>query len=139
MIGIGNALDETGSMMADALLLEPVDWPVGVSLRVLLPASSATLDLPLSSVWWDSEGGANVWAVSPAGRVYEQKVALGRTLGEKVEIYSGLVRGDRYIVKPVSGIVPDMLIDDIPSQKVDDEGGVTAPKTGHEGMPGMEM
>ena len=139
LIGIGNALDETGSVMADALLLEPVDWPVGVSLRVLLPASSATLDLPLSSVWWGSEGGANVWAVSPAGRVYAQKVTLGRTLGEKVEIYSGLLRGDRYIVKPNSEIAENMLIDDIPSPKVDDDGVVTAPKTGHEGMPGMEM
>lgn len=139
LIGVGNALDETGSVMADALLLEPVDWPVGVSLRVLLPASSDTLELLLSSVWWDAQGGAKVWAVSSAGRVYGQKVSLGRTLGEKVEIYSGLLRGDRYIVQPSSGITEDMLIDDIPSQKVDQGDGATAPKTGHEGMPGMEM
>lgn len=113
LIGVGNSLDDTGSVMADALLLDPIDWPVGLSLRVMAATDSGTLDIPLASVWWDANGGANVWAVSDAGRVYGKKVTLGRTLGEKIEIYTGLSRGDHYIVKPVPGITEDMLIDDV--------------------------
>lgn len=113
LIGVGNSLDDTGSVMADALLLDPIDWPVGISLRVISLTESGTLDIPLASVWWDTNGGANVWAVSGAGRVYGKKVTLGRTLGDKIEIYSGLSLGDHYIVKPVPGITEDMLIDDV--------------------------
>jgi hypothetical protein len=113
LIGVGNSLDDTGSVMADAILVEPVDWPVGVSLRIMMPSLSDTIEIALGSVWWDAKGGANVWGVSPAGRVYGKKVTLGRTLGEKVEVYSGLLRGERYIVKPVPGITEDMLVDDV--------------------------
>lgn len=113
LIGVGNSLDDTGSVMADAILVEPVDWPVGVSLRVMMPSLSDTIEIALGSVWWDAKGDANVWVVSPAGRVYGKKVTLGRTLGEKVELYSGLMRGEKYIVKPVPGITEDMLIGDI--------------------------
>jgi hypothetical protein len=123
LIGVGNSLDDTGSVMADALLIEPVDWPVGLSLRVMAATDSGTLDIPLASLWWDANGGANVWAVTGAGRVYGKKVTLGRTLGEKVEIYSGLSRGDHYIVKPVPGITEDMLIDDVKTPEHGQESG----------------
>lgn len=113
LIGVGNSLDDTGSVMADALLLEPVDWPVGVSLRVMMPSLSDTPEVSLSSLWWDSKGDPNVWAVSEALRVYAKKVTLGRTLGEKIEIYSGLSRGDHYIAKIVPGITEDMLLGDV--------------------------
>lgn len=113
LIGVGNSLDDTGSVMADALLLDRVDWPVGVSLRVLSQEDSDTLQIPLASVWWDAKGDSNIWAVSDAGRVYAKKVSLGRTLGEKIEVYGGLDRGDHYIAKPVPGITEDMLVDDI--------------------------
>lgn len=119
LIGVGNSLDETGSIMADALLLEPTDWPVGVALRVMSTDASDTLLIPVTSLWWDTKGDPNVWAVSDAGRVYAKKVSLGRTLGEKVEVYSGLTRGDRYVAKSILGIDEDMLVDDIqaPEQK----------------------
>lgn len=113
LIGVGNSLDDTGSVMADALLLDPVDWPVGVSVRVLALEDSDSLQIPLSSVWFNAKGDANVWAVSEAGRVYAKKISLGRTLGEKVEVYSGLLRGEKYIVKPTPGITEDMLMSDI--------------------------
>lgn len=113
LIGVGNSLDDTGSVMADALLLEHVDWPVGISLRVVLASESSTVEIALGSVWWDATGGANVWSVSGGGRVYAKKVTLGRTLGDNVEIYAGLARGDRYIAKPNSSITEDMLIDDV--------------------------
>ncbi len=35
MLGVGISLDETGSYMADALILDYVDWPVEASVRVI--------------------------------------------------------------------------------------------------------
>jgi len=113
LIGVGNSLDDTGSIMADALLLEPVDWPIGVSLRVVTGVDTETLEIPLSSIWWDAGASPNVWAVSLGGRLYAKKVSLGRTLGDKIEVYGGLSRGEQYIVKSVPGIAEDMLLDDI--------------------------
>lgn len=139
LIGVGNSLDDTGSIMADALLLSPVDWPVGVALRVMAFSDSDTLEIALSSVWWDTKSNPNIWAVTAAGRIYAKQVTLGRTLGEKVEIYSGLVRGDRYIVKPVPEIAEDMLLDEVKVEQRGDELKTTTKPTGHEGMPGMEM
>lgn len=140
LIGVGNSLDDTGSVMADALLLDPVDWPVGVSLRVMMIADADTIEVPLSSVWWDAMGDPNIWVVSHAGRVYGKKVTLGRTLGDKVEIYGGLEKGDKYVVKPTPSITEDMLVGDILPTHANED-GVTSPakKTGHEGMPGMDM
>ena len=140
LIGIGNSLDETGSIMADALLLDSVDWPVGTSLRVLPLSESTTLEIPLSSVWWDAKNTSNVWLVSSAGRIYVSQVSLGRTLGEKVEIYDGLQVGDKYIVKPTSDIVEDMLVADIPSNANEhNETEGSSASDPHAGHGGMEM
>lgn len=140
MVGIGNSLDETGSIMADALLLDSVDWPVGISLRVLPLSESITLEIPFSSVWWDAKNTPNIWRVSSAGRIYASQVSLGRTLGEKVEIYSGLHVGDKYIVKPTSDIVEDMLVADIPSNANEhNETGRSSAGDPHAGHGGMEM
>jgi hypothetical protein len=38
---------------------------------------------------------------------------LGRTLGETIEVDGGLVRGERYVVKPTLSITEDMLVDDM--------------------------
>ncbi len=140
LIGVGNSLDETGSIMADALLLDSVDWPVNISLRVLPLSESTTLEIPFSSVWWDAKNTSNIWRVSSAGRIYASQVSLGRTLGEKVEIYGGLQVGDNYIVKPTSNIVEDMLVADIPSNANEhNETGKSSAGDPHAGHGGMEM
>ena len=141
LIGVGNAIDETGSVSADAVLIEGTDWPVGASLRVLVPESMDTISIKLSSLWWDAGGKPNVWAVSNAGRVYSKQLTVGRTLGAEVEVYDGLASGDRYIVKPVSGIMEDMLLDDIATDAAgqNTDGNSTAPSDPHAGHAGMEM
>ncbi|OGZ06763.1 MAG: hypothetical protein A3C93_02445 [Candidatus Lloydbacteria bacterium RIFCSPHIGHO2_02_FULL_54_17] len=142
LIGVGNALDETGSVVADALLLESTDWPIGASLRVIASSENDTLFAPLSAVWWNAKGEPNVWAISEAGRVYVQALTLGRTVGADIEVYSGLLPGDRYIVKPSQGIVEDMLLDDLNAQADDDDlsakSAAPNPHAGHAGMGGME-
>jgi multidrug efflux pump subunit AcrA (membrane-fusion protein) len=111
LIGVGRALDDTGSVMADALLLDPVLWPIGTSVRIIPSYESDTLSIALTSVWWDTNGKPNIWAVSDGGRVYAKKVLLGRTLGETIEVDGGLVRGEHYVVKPIPSITEDMLVD----------------------------
>lgn len=143
LLGLGNALDETGSLVADAVLLEPADWPVGASVRVMPSAETKTFFIPLSSIWWNAQGEPNVWAVSYRGRIYAKKITLGRTVGAEIEVYSGLSTGDRYIIKPMPKITEDMLLTDL---NMSDTGGsssqksaTTDPHAGHAGMEGMEM
>jgi multidrug efflux pump subunit AcrA (membrane-fusion protein) len=121
LIGVGRALDDTGSVMADALLLDPVSWPIGTSVRIIPSSENDTMSIALSSVWWDTNGKSNIWAVSDGGRVYAKKVLLGRTLGETIEVDGGLVRGERYVVKPTSSITEDMLVDDISSSGMEQQ------------------
>jgi multidrug efflux pump subunit AcrA (membrane-fusion protein) len=143
LLGVGSALDETGSVMADALLSESTDWPIGTSVRVVAPASSNSIVIKLSSVWWDANGKPNVWAISDAGRVYAKKLLLGRTIGADIEVYDGLVVGEHYIAKIVSGITEDMLLDDMKDLGLENAGETkkaqSNPHAGHAGMEGMDM
>ncbi|HSE34971.1 MAG TPA: HlyD family efflux transporter periplasmic adaptor subunit [Candidatus Paceibacterota bacterium] len=117
LIGVGSALDEGGAIMADAVLLDASDWPVGAAVRVLAPSGNTPVTVKLSSLWWDASGNPNIWAVSLGGRIYAKSLTLGRTLGESVEVLAGLSRGDRYIEDATPEIVEDMLIDDIGATK----------------------
>ena len=135
MSGIGSSLDETGSYMADAVLLELVDWPVDSSLRVIPLDDAMTTTVPLSSVWWDEDGNPHVWGVSDAGRIFAKKVTLGRTLGTFIEIYEGLMNGDKYVVRQDAKMQEDTLLQDVS----EDTGiGGNEPVSGSE-HPGMEM
>ncbi len=130
--GIGISLDEMGSYMADATLIDRADWPVGASVRVIAPQNSSAPVIKLSSVWWNEEGAPNVWGVSEAGRIFSKKIIIGRTLGTLIEVYEGIKNGDRYIMNPALDIREDMLLDDIVPK--DDNAPA---KSG--GMGGMEM
>ncbi|MEK7604265.1 MAG: hypothetical protein AAB442_00475 [Patescibacteria group bacterium] len=120
MLGVGISLDETGSYMADALLLDPVDWPVEASVRVIASSNTNTPTVPLSSVWWDEAGISHVWRVSDADRLFRTEVVLGRTLGTSIEVYRGLKNGDRYILRPSSDMQEDMVL---PSNETTTSGG----------------
>lgn len=123
LIGVGSALDEGGAIMADAALSNSSDWTVGAAVRVLAPSKNDAITIKLSSLWWDAEGQPNVWAVSDAGRVYAKKIVLGKTIGELVEVTDGLLRGERYVEKPIPTISEDMLVDDISSSQKNGAGG----------------
>ncbi|MEK7498551.1 MAG: HlyD family efflux transporter periplasmic adaptor subunit, partial [Patescibacteria group bacterium] len=56
LTGVGTSLDMTGAYMADASFLAPVDWPVAVSVRVLVPQNGTTPIVKLSSLLWDADG-----------------------------------------------------------------------------------
>lgn len=137
MLGVGISLDGSGSYMADAVLLDRVDWPVEASVRVIASGNSNTPTIPLSSVWWYGEGIPHVWGASEAGRIFPRKVTLGRTLGSSVEIYDGLKNGERYVVRPTKEMQEDMLLQDVTRDAVDK---TTDKKSGgDDDMGGMEM
>jgi multidrug efflux pump subunit AcrA (membrane-fusion protein) len=138
LVGIGNAIDAEGGVSADAILLEPTDWPVGASLRILSPESTESMLIALSSVWFDAGGAPKVWAVSEAGRVYGKEVIIGRTIGADIEVHDGLMRGDRYIVKPTPGITENMLLENISGESKENRESKPSANP-HAGHAGMEM
>jgi multidrug efflux pump subunit AcrA (membrane-fusion protein) len=121
LAGVGSALNETGSYMADAVFAEASDWPVGAAVRVIVPESSSAITVKNSAVLFGEDGKPFVWGVTDAGRVFKRSIVLGRILGENAEAYEGLKKGDRYITKPNSGIREDMLIGDIASPETEQE------------------
>jgi multidrug efflux pump subunit AcrA (membrane-fusion protein) len=139
VVGVGASLDVSGSYMADAVLTDPTEWPIGSSVRVLVPLDSDSPVVKMSAVMWDENGLPAVWAISTADRIYLKKLKVGRTIGDFIEVYDGMEKGDRYIANPTLEIREDMFLSDI-IRKVE---GNTVPsaesgKTGHEGHGNME-
>jgi multidrug efflux pump subunit AcrA (membrane-fusion protein) len=138
LIGVGSSLDTDGSYMADAVFEGTTNWPVGSSVRVLVPASSSSVLIKYSSVFWDNDGSANVWTVSEAERIFSKKITIGRTLGSMVEVYSGLKKGDHYIVNPNSDVKENIFLSDIVKvESKENNPSAPAKSGGHENMPGM--
>lgn len=140
LVGVGSSLDD-GSYMADAIFLEPTKWPVGASVRVLAPTSSSATLIKYSSIIWNEQGMPSVWAVSSADRIFTKEIAIGRTLGASVEVYTGLKNGDRYIISPISEIKENMFLGDLVKIISPKESGASTPaKSGKDkSMGGMEM
>ena len=133
LIGIGASVDSMGTYMADAVFSEANDWPVGGSVRVLMGGDGKTLTVPITSIMWDELGSPYVWGVSSADRLYAKKLKLGRTLGATVEVYEGLIGGDRYVVSPTSPMHEDALLSELaPKQETRVPGS-------EESMDGMNM
>ena len=102
LIGVGTSLDGNGSYLADAKFIEPLDWPVNISVRVLPnDNSTSSLFVNLSAFDW-SGNGASIWIVAADNTIKKQTVKIGRTLGERVEVYEGIKSGDRYIAKLIA-------------------------------------
>ncbi|MFA6414771.1 MAG: hypothetical protein WC217_00590 [Candidatus Paceibacterota bacterium] len=137
LIGVGAALDGTGSYMADAVLTEAVNWPVSSSVRVLAPERNG-ITVKSSAVKWGEGGAPQVWVVSSGGRIFAKKISIGRTLGDVTEVYSGLSNGERYIAKPEPDIREDMLLDEL-LKTLAPEKTAAAPSAGSGGMGDMPM
>jgi len=138
LIGVGTALDDTGSYMADAVLTEEVNWPSEASVRVLAPKKDS-ITVKSSAVTWGEGGVPQVWMVSEGGRIFLKKITVGRTLGLMTEVYSGLENGDRYIAKPTADMHEDMLLDEILKTRSSGEAAGTKPAKEKGDMGGMPM
>lgn len=68
-----------------------------------------SLLVPSSSLLFRSEG-ASLGVVGPDNRVQIKKVKIGRDLGSKLEIVSGLSPTDRIVVNPVDGLANGTLV-----------------------------
>lgn len=140
LVGIGSSLDG-GAYMADAVFTEDTKWPIGASVRILAPLNSSAVTVKYSSIFWKDDGIPAIWQVSEAGRIFEKKLTVGRTLGSSIEVYTGLQNGDRYITDPTLDIKEGMSIDDFVKTSDSNLGDDTNPaKSGKdESMGGMEM
>lgn len=140
LVGVGSSLDE-GSYMADAVFTGDTKWPIGSSVRIIVPVDSSSVLIKYSSVFWDENGAPLVWAISDADRIFSKKITIGRTLGTSVEVYTGLTNGDRYISNPTLDIKEDMLLGDliktVPSKDGDDSSPTKSGKD--KDMGGMPM
>lgn len=113
VLGVGSSLDETGSYLADAILVDSVDWPVGSSVRVVPVKNSNTPSIKSTSMWWSEGGIPHIWAVTDAGRIFAKKITIGRTLGDSIEVTDGLKSGEKYITDPTLDITENMFLDDL--------------------------
>lgn len=141
LVGIGSSLDGSGAYMADAVMVGSADWPVNASVRVFGAKENQTVTIPSSSIFWSEDGVPYVWAVSPADRVFSKKLTIGRTVGDMMEVYSGLSIGDRYLKTVPSEIAEDVFLDDLVKEDTLPSGSSSRSdeQTGHEGhnMEGM--
>ena len=141
VLGVGTTLDETGSYLADAILVDTVEWPVGSSVRVVPVKSSNTPSIKASSVFWSEGGIPHIWAVTDAGRIFAKKITIGRTLGDSIEITDGLKNGEKYITDGSLDITENMFVDDLLKKTEPTEATESKPtkskKVDHSNMPGM--
>lgn len=137
IIGIGTSLDDTGSYMADAVLLDSVDWPAGASVRVIPSMDSGYPIIKLSSVYWMDGGLPYVWGISDGGRIFAKKISIARTMGSSVEIASGIKNGERYLVSPTPELKENMLLEDIVPKE--NFGNASTKSGGKSPMAGMGM
>ncbi len=108
LVGIGTALNENGSYVADANFVDKIDWPVRASVRVMPPTDGSPANfIPLSAVWWDENGKANVWIIEN-NILHVRQVITGRTLADSIEVIEGLKPGETYVSKPMPGLKEGM-------------------------------
>lgn len=140
LVGIGSSLDD-GSYMADAVFIEETKWPIGASVRVLVPANSSAITIKYSSIFLKDDGVPTVWQISEAGRIFAKKITIGRTLGTLIEVYAGLENGDRYIADPTLNIKEGMFLGDLIKTSIPNQNDSSVPvKSGKDKkMGGMEM
>lgn len=135
LIGIGSALDGNGAYLADAQWLEPIDWPVRNSVRVLPPSGLIPSVLIYSTaVWWDETAQPNVWLVTEEDRIRPQPIKTGRMVGDRIEVAEGLQQGNRYVSKATIGLVRGMALKNIKAKtnQKSEEHGKEADSHGHD-------
>lgn len=104
LVGVGTALDGNGSYLADAKFIDSSDWPVNISIRVLHDSNAPpNLFVHLGALEWNDKG-TSLWIVNADNTIKKQTIKTGRTLGEKIEVYEGVMVGDRYITK----LIPEL-------------------------------
>lgn len=114
LLGISSVLDSSGNYVADAKFMEATDWPIHVSVRVMpvRPLSSG-IAINFSAIQFNENGESYVWLVTEEGRIRQQAVNTGKTVGNSIEILQGLTTGSRYLSQPAGKLKAGMLIGEI--------------------------
>jgi len=110
LIGVGGSLDKNGSLQADADFVEPVDWPIHGSVRVLTPTRSGPLLVPLGAVSFDDQGRSRVWVVGADDRLEAAPARTGRSVGDRIEILDGVSAGTRIVSTATEELRPGLKL-----------------------------
>jgi RND family efflux transporter MFP subunit len=102
---------------ARTLLVElHADNPDGVlqpgsyaEVRFYLPPDSNILSLPTSTLIF-RQNGLEVAAIGQDDRIEVKKISIGRNLGSRVEVLSGLTPSDRVVVSPPDSLAAGELV-----------------------------
>jgi len=107
VIGTSNAIDpKTGTLDVQLVVENPGGKlkPGGYAqVQFSIPGSSGTVTIPSSSLVFRA-AGTQVAMVGPGGRIQMRRITLGRDLGGKVEVVSGLSRDARIVDNPPDSI-----------------------------------
>lgn len=93
--GVGRSLNHESSITVEAELHKELAWPVGSSLRVRptrTPGSGITI--PIAAIRLNAQATPRIWIVTKKRTVIDQPVQAGRSIGDRIEILSGLQSGD---------------------------------------------
>ncbi len=96
--GISPMINEKGGYQAEALLSKETEYPVGASVNLVPEKSKSGVFINRKAVTFGTSTTPFVWVVSEKNTVSRKSVKAGRQLGEYVEILSGLVRNQSYLV-----------------------------------------
>ena len=110
LIGVGGSLDKNGSLQADADFVEPVDWPIHGSVRVLTPTRSGPLLVSLGAVSFDDQGRSRVWVVGADDTLEARPAKAGRSVGDKIEILDGVSAGTRIVSTATEELRPGLKL-----------------------------
>ena len=109
LIGVGASL-QNGSLLADADFVEPVDWPIHGSVRVLTPTRSAPLLVSLGAVSFDDQGRSRVWVVGADDTLEARPAKVGRSVGDRIEILDGVSAGTRIVSTATEELRPGLKL-----------------------------
>lgn len=131
VIGVGLALDQNGSYAADAEFSELTEWPVHTSVRVIGKQLGGVVLAPLTAIWWNEKGEAQVWLVMENNVIRPQAVKVGRAIGDRIEIENGLAVGDRFVSKAHSDLKTGQSVTDLAAKTAAE--AAAAPKPAGDG------
>jgi hypothetical protein len=95
--GISSVINQKGGYQAQADISEETPFPIGASVRIIPNNSKKGVFVQRKSIVFEN-AQPYVWLVTENDIIRKQKVTPGRSLGEYVEIISGIERGFSYLV-----------------------------------------
>ncbi len=125
IVGISPMINEKGGYQAEAILASNTEYPVGASVSLVPEKSKSGVFINRKAVLFGTSTIPYIWKMSENNTVTKTEIKSGRQLGEYIEVVSGLIKGDNYVVIMDHDIVLEegKDVSEFVEQKVEEEGG----------------